>query len=180
MRRVLVLTTLMVFIMATAAWAADVKIGVLNMKEVLEKSEAGQEVIGKLKGKHEKLVKELEKRKEDLEKMKENLQKQAVVLSLEAKQDKEMDFKRKVRDYQDLSQSYQRRFKSDQDRMMKPVYELLEKVITDYGKKNKFTVLLDMTSMVSGILYADDAVMVTKPVILEMNRAWRAKNGKKK
>lgn len=101
--------------------------------------------------------------------------KQALVLSLEAKQDKELEFKRKVRDYQDLAQATQRKMQIEEKKVATPVIDLLKKVVTDYGKKNGYTAIFDKKT--SGFLYVNDSVDITNQLLLEMNRAYRA--GKK-
>ena len=64
---------------------------------------------------------ELDKRKAVIEKLRDALQKQGLVLSQEAKLDKELEYKRKVRDFQDLLQSFQRKTKAEEARLTQPI-----------------------------------------------------------
>lgn len=159
------------FSFAAAPALAEVKIGIIDAQEVLEKSEPGQTVMSEFKGKAEGVKKELERRKDEIEKLREEMEKQSLVLSQDAKQDKELEFKRKVRDYQDYVQVTQRNLQVENDRLSKPVLEILHKVLKEYGKKNKFTLIVDAKT--PGVVYADEASDVTKQVILELNKAWR-------
>lgn len=150
---------------------AEVKIGIVNIQDVLEKSEPGQSVMAEFKGKADEVRKELEKRKNELEKLRGEMEKQSLVLSQDAKQDKELEFKRKVRDYQDYVQVTQRNLQVENDKLSKPIMETLGEVLKDFGKKNKFTMIVDMKT--PGVVYTDEANDVTKQVILELNKAWR-------
>ncbi|EGJ51073.1 OmpH family outer membrane protein [Desulfocurvibacter africanus] len=150
---------------------AEVKIGIVNIQDVLEKSEPGQSVMAEFQGKADEVKKELEKRKNELEKLRGEMEKQSLVLSQDAKQDKELEFKRKVRDYQDYVQVTQRNLQVENDKLSKPIMETLGEVLKDFGKKNKFTMIVDVKT--PGVVYTDEANDVTKQVILELNKAWR-------
>ncbi len=125
--------------------------------------------------KFESAKKQLEAKQKELESLKQALQKQSLVLSLEAKQDKELEFKRKVRDFQDMTQATQRKMQIEQKKVGTPVLELLQKVVNEYGKKNGYTAIYDKKS--SGFLYVDETIDITNQLMLELNRAYRA--GKK-
>ncbi|MDK2955329.1 MAG: outer membrane protein [Desulfovibrionales bacterium] len=175
MRNLLLLAMILFLAAPQAAFAQDVKIGVLSMQEVFRKSEAGVAAMDQLKGKFEDMKSDLEKRQQELQKMREDLQKQALVLSLEAKQDKELEFKRKVRYYQDLEKTYKTKMDGEQDRLSKPIFDALLDIIEDYGKKNNYTVILDKNSQFSGLIYIDNSIDITNQIIVELNRVWRAK-----
>lgn len=155
---------------------AEVKIGIVSVQEVLEKSEPGQSVMAEFKAKADEVKKELEKRKNELEKLRGEMEKQSLVLSQDAKQDKELEFKRKVRDYQDYVQVTQRNLQIENDKLSKPVMETLVEVLKDYGRKNKFTMIVD--GKAPGVVYTDEGSDVTKQVILELNKAWRERKKK--
>jgi outer membrane protein len=178
MRKFVLLAMILFLVVPQTVFAQDTKIGVLSMQEVFRKSEAGKAALDQLKGKFEDMKSDLEKRQQELKKMRENLQKQALVLSLEAKQDKELEFKRKVRYYQDLEKTYKTKMNAEQDRLSKPIFDALVEIIEKYGKKNQFTIILDKNSQFSGLVYINESVDITNDVIVELNRVWRAKNKK--
>lgn len=174
MRKIALFILALMLVSATAAWAKDLKIGVLDMQEVIEKSEPGMEAMGDLKDKFQKMRDDLEEQKAEIENLREQMEKQSLVLSQEAKQDKELAFKRKVRDFQDTYQTYQRRMQEQQQQISQPILQVLVDVVKSYGKSNNFDMLFDKRN--SGLLYSTEAVDVTNPVIVELNRAWREQN----
>ncbi|WP_320175071.1 OmpH family outer membrane protein [Maridesulfovibrio sp.] len=175
MRRILFAVLVLVFAFQTPAIAAPQKIAVTSMAKLIKDSEIGQEAQQKMEKKFASAKKQLEAKQKELETLKQDLQKQSLVLSLEAKQDKELEFKRKVRDFQDLTQATQRKMQIEQKKVGTPVLELLQKVVNEFGKKNGYTAIYDKKS--SGFLYVDETIDVTNQLMLEMNRAYRA--GKK-
>ncbi|WP_320169449.1 OmpH family outer membrane protein [Maridesulfovibrio sp.] len=176
MRRILfaVLVLVLAF-QATAFAAGPQKYAVVSMAKLIKDSEVGQDAQKKMAKKFETAKSQLQAKQKELESLKQSLQKQSLVLSLEAKQDKELEFKRKVRDYQDLAQATQRKMQMEEQKLGAPVLELIKKVVTEFGKKNGYAALFDKGA--GGFLYVDDAIDVTNEVLLEMNRQFRA--GKK-
>ena len=171
MKKIIISLT-MVLVFSSLAMA-QTKLAIIDMKEVISKSEPGQKAMDELKKKFDKMKQGLKQQREELQALREELQKQSLVLSQEAKQDKELEFKRKVRDFQDMFQTYQRKMRMEEKKLSDPIIKTLIQIIKDYGKKHKYTAILDAKS--SGLLYADDTINITKEIIVELNRAWRAK-----
>ena len=175
MRKILLLMTVFLVAAPQFALAQNVKIGVLDMQEVFRKSEPGQQALEKLKGKFEDMKSDLKEREKELKKMRNDLQKQSLVLSMEAKQDKQLEFKRKVRYFQDLQKTYKTKISSEQERVSKPILDALVDIIEKYGKKHNYTILFDKNSQLSSLVYIDETIDVTNDIIVELNRYWRNK-----
>ncbi|EPR30521.1 outer membrane chaperone Skp (OmpH) [Alkalidesulfovibrio alkalitolerans DSM 16529] len=157
------------------AFAADLKIGVMNLQRVVEESQAGLEVQKNLRAKFEKMNTDVEKQKTEIERMREEMDRQGMALSPEAMQDKELAFKRRVRDYQDMVMAYQRKLKSEEEQATGPVLDLLAKVVEDYAKRNSYSLILDTAGQFNNVLYNDASVDVSQDIINELNKAWAAK-----
>ncbi len=171
------LITCFVMLFTVSAFAAGPKIGIVNMQKIIAKSEPGQDAMTKLQDKFKGAKEKMDKEKESIQKLREQLQKQSLVLSQEAKEDKELDFKRKVRDFQDMYRGYQRRIKQEEQKLSEPVLKLIVNVITEYGKKQAYTTITD--AQASGLIYADPKADLTDTLIVEVNRAWRAQKAGK-
>lgn len=178
MKKILSLSVFFTFLLASLAFA-EVKIGVVDMQKVLSQSEPGQQALKKLKEKTKDIRDDIEKQKKELTTLREELQKQSLVLSQEAKQDKELEFRKKVRDYQDTVQAYQRKLKLEEQKLSQPIITLLAEIIKDYAQKHNYTAIWDMRA--SGLLFATEKVDITNEIMAELNKAWRkqAKKGKK-
>jgi len=173
MHRLIILTAAFLLLLASPAMSAEFKFGLIDMQEVLQKSDPGAAAFKELQGKFNDMKTDMDKRKAEIEKLREDMEKQSMALSQDARQEKQMDLQRKMRDFQDLAQNYQRKMATEQDKASKPIIEVLVKVIEEYGKKNGFSALMDKKG--SGLLYANADQDVTKQIILELNQAWKSK-----
>lgn len=156
--------------------AQDLKIGVINLQEVLEKSDPGQKAIKKLEEDFSKMKEDLDKKKKAVEDLKQEIQKQSLVLSQEAQIDKETEYKQKVRDFRDLYQNYQAKMKLKEEKLREPIIEELVKIVKDYGDKNGYTIILDQKN--SGVIYNTDKVDLTSKIIVKLNKEWQQKKSK--
>lgn len=164
-------TLFLLLMLPLSIQAAELKFGYIDLKEVIAKSEPGAKAMKELKQKFEGMKNELDKQKKEIDALQASLQKQSLVLSQDAKMDKELEFKRKVRDFQDMYQNYQLRMKQDEQRLSSPILQQLVTIIKNYGKKHNYTMLFDSNS--SGLLYADDATNLSEQIIKELNAAWK-------
>jgi len=171
MRKVF-LTLLAVLFFATTASAQSL-VGVVNMPRVIKESEAGISARDSLQKTFKSVQEDINKQKSELEKMRTELQNQSMVLSQSAKIDKEEEFKRRIRDLQDAMQSFQRKYKEEEQKLSEPIIYMIMEVMKDYGTKKGYALLVDR--MNSGVLFADDTADITKEIIVEVNKAWRAK-----
>jgi outer membrane protein len=157
----------------TLTAAADTKIGFVDMKAVIAKSEPGAKAMEQLKSQFKDMKDNLDTQKKSLDTLRDELQQQSMMLSQEAKIDKEAQYKRKVRDFQDMGQSYQRKLQQAEQTLSKPIIDKLLEVIRDFGKRNGYTAIFDKQA--SGLVYSQDSVDLTNTVIAELNKAMRGK-----
>ena len=170
--RAFILTCFFVLCLSLTA-GAETKIGFVDMKMVIAKSEPGSKAMEQLKTQFKDMKDNLDAQKKSLDTLKEELQKQSMMLSQEAKLDKEAQYKRKVRDFQDMGQNYQRKLQQAEQNLSKPIIDTLIQVIQDYGKKNGFTAIFDKQA--SSLLFSQDNIDVTTTIIAELNKAMRGK-----
>lgn len=170
--RSFLLTCFLILSMSAAA-SAESKIGFVDMQAVIAKSEPGLKAMEQLKTQFQGMKDNLDAQKKSLDALREELQKQSMMLSQEAKLDKETQYKRKVRDFQDMGQNYQRKLQQAEQNLSKPIIEKLLGVVQDYGKKNGYTAIFDKQA--SGLVYQQDNVDLTNAIIAELNKAMRGK-----
>lgn len=173
MQRVMMTALSLFVLLAGPALAADLKIAVVDLQEVLEKSDPGQKAISQLQDDFKGMKEELDEKKSKVDELRQQIQKQSLVLSQEAQIDKETEYKQKVRDFQSLYQSYQKKMKLKEQKLRQPIIEELVKVIRDYGQRNNYTMVMDKKN--SGVVYNADSIEITSKIIVELNKAWRKK-----
>ena len=178
MRKTIVLTlALLLFALTPAAYAQQAsRLAVLDGRKVLRESAPGKFINDELVKKFEPLAKDLERQRKEVEKLRTDLQNQGMALSLEARQDKELEFKRKFRDLQDATQNFKRRQSVDFEKLSSPLLDLMGKTVKAYGEKNNIDLIVDSNAPM--ILTWSTTVDITDEVLKEVDGAWD-KQGKK-
>ena len=171
MKRIILLAIAFVFMFQASAMA-EAKIGVFNMRTVMTDCDYGKSVAAQLKAKFEPMEKDLEREAENIKKLETELKNQDMALKLEAKQDKQREFRRKARDYQDSVAAYRQKRQAEEQRLGQPVVVKIIKAMSDYGKANNFTVILEMST--GGVSYVGDGVDITQNLIDELNKLKKA------
>jgi outer membrane protein len=171
MKKVLFLAVAFVLLFQTAAFA-ETKIGVFSMQAVMVNCDYGKAVAAKLKAQFEPIEKNLEKDAQEIQKLEEELRNQDLALKLDAKQDKQREFRRITRDYQDSVAAYRQKRQATQQELGQPVIERIVKVMSEYAKANKYTAIFELGT--SGVSYVADGVDITDNLVEELNKLKKA------
>ncbi|MDY0301500.1 MAG: OmpH family outer membrane protein [Trichlorobacter sp.] len=172
MKQFLLVITLMM-LGAGVAQAAETKIGYIDMQRTLNLSEAGVQAKNQLQDKVQGYQKQINAKQEELQKLKNDLEKQSVALNEATRAAREKDYQQKLKDFQRFAKDAEEDMQARDGELTRKILETLEKLISDYGSKNGFTVILDAHS--AGLLYADKSIDVTDAVLKELNAATKGK-----
>ncbi len=172
MKRMLMLV-MVVISMAGSAWAADTKIGYLDMQQVLNMSEAGKVAKDQLQEKLKKYQEQINLKQADLQKLKNDLEKQGMTLNESARAAKEKDYQQKLKDFQRFTKDAEEDLQARDAEFTKKILQTLEKIVQEYGKSNGFMMIFDARA--AGMLYADKSVDLTSEILKALN----AEKGKK-
>ncbi len=148
---------------AAPAWAAQatVRIGVVDVQQVLNQSQKGIAVKQKLDQERAARQKELDARQEEVMKLQAEFEKQAPVLSEQAKREKSETIQRKRRDTlrmaDDANRDFEKRVREAEVDITREIFG----VIQEYGKDQGYTVILERGTVVFGA----PAVDITGEVI---------------
>jgi outer membrane protein len=174
MKKVLASALFLLFVLQVPAMAQDIKIGVLDMEKYSRESLAGQEVAAQMKTTLEPKVKEIQRVDEEFNRLKEDYIKQSSAYSLEVQNAKKLELKRKGRDIEDMKLEFQRFAKAEEERLTKPVQELMQKVAEEFAKENGYDLLLEMR--VSGVLFINEEKLdITDELVKALDEAWNAR-----
>jgi len=171
MKRILLLTVCFVFLFQVAAFA-EAKIGVFSMQKVMLECDYGKAVTAKLKSKFEPIELDLQKEGKAIQKLEAELKNQDLALKLEAKQDKQREYRRKTRDYQDSVVAYRQKRQAEQQKLGQPIAQKVAKVVSEYSKANKYTIIFEAQS--TGVAYIAEGVDISDALISELNKMKKA------
>lgn len=151
---------------SSAAFAADSKIGYVDLQKVLNLSDAGKEAKDQLAGKVKKYQDEINARQEELKKLKDDLEKQGVLLSESARAGKEKDYQQKLKEFQRFTKDAEDELKGRDEEFTRKILEEIEKVIQEYGKKNGFAFILVRNET---MIFADEKADQTDQILKAVN-----------
>lgn len=145
-----------------SASASD-KIAVVDLQRCIQETAEGKKIYQELKAKKDAMQRRLDEKQEELLKLKEDLEKQSMMLSVDAKEDKQKEFERKGREfkymYDDLSEEMQKA----EAEAKKQILQDLETVVLRIGEKEKYQIIFERRS--SGIMFVNEALDITGEVI---------------
>ena len=159
-----------IFLFQHSAMAAEPnKIGVLDLQECLSKSNEGKRITQSLKKKLDSMQNKVNEAQKELVDMQKEMEKQSLMLSLDAKEDKQKEFEKKRRDLGYLIQDLNEEAKKAEAEAKQEFLKKLEGVLKIIAEEGEFDLILERLS--GGVLFISDALDITDHVIEEFNKA---------
>ena len=151
-------------LLPVSAMAADpFKVGVIDLQRCIQDSIEGKRAKDKLQTKKDDIQKKLDERQNKLLQLKKELEKQSMMLSMDAKQDKEKEFERQRREFKYFYDDLSNQMRKAEAEVRKVLLGELETVVGDIGRKENYTLIFERRS--SGIMYLQNTVDLTDEVI---------------
>ena len=150
------------------AYAAEFKIGYVDLNKALNESEKGKSAVKIL----EDMVKEkqsviIEKEKE-LKALDDEIAKQASILNPDAIKEKQEKREKLMRDYQRMVKDSQDEVQQKRNDFMEAIIKDLRKTIVQIGKEKGYSIIFERVA--SGILYIPEEADVTDVLIEQFNK----------
>jgi len=166
MRRFLLAGILLCSVGVTSAFAADLKLGYIDMQRALNASEAGKEAKEQLAARVKKYQEEINTKQEDIKKLKDELEKQGMLLSESARAAKEKDYQQRLKEFQRFTKDAQDELQGKDEEFTRKILEGMEKIIQEFGRKNGYTFIFVKNE---GMLFVDEKADVTEEVLKLLN-----------
>ena len=173
MFRVLSLALVACLLMAGSAFA-DMKIGVFNSQAVAMDSDAAKAAQQKLQSQFGAEKTQLENQAKDLQSKGEALQAQVAKMSAKEREDKQMEFLRLRRAFEEKSRNFARKVENTENQIRQSMAQQI--YATTIAKQQKLDLILDAAA--GSVMYATPTLDITKPVLAEVNRLWKAGGSK--
>lgn len=153
---------LLFFLIAIPAWAQEkVKIGFVDIQRAISESQAGKKAKERFQTQIKKVESDLLKEKQEVERMKNDFDKKGALLKEEERLNLEKELQRRALGYQRSMQDHQEELRQKEGEMTSEILQDLQKIVTEVGKNEKFTLILER----SQVLYSDQGVDITNKVI---------------
>ena len=148
--------------LAAPAWAQEkIKIGFIDIQRVISDSQAGKKAKERFQAQLKKVEADLLKEKQEVEKLKSEFDKKGPLLKEEDRKNLEKEFQRRYVGYQRNARDFDEELRQRQGEMTADILKDLEKVVTEIGKNEKFTLIMER----SQLLYSDPGIDITSKVI---------------
>ncbi|MGD2084930.1 MAG: OmpH family outer membrane protein [Candidatus Aminicenantes bacterium] len=153
---------LVVTVLVMSAFAiSQVKIGVVNAQEILQKTKKGVEIQKRLEKLQKEKQQKLQAQQDEIKKLEKEVLSPA--LNQETREKKTLDLQNKRKNLkrfvEDAQNEIQRESQKELVELEKAVLPLIEQI----GKSKGFTIIFDITR--PGIVYYDQAIDITPEVI---------------
>lgn len=148
---------------AGTAEAAGTRIGYVDVQRVLVRSMAGVAARETLEREKATMQKDVDARRSEVEKLREELEKKGLVLSSEARREREETLQRKVRDLRRLAEDLEKELQRKEQQATQRILQELTGVIERLGKDRGYLLILEKRS--AGVIYGDAEADATEEVI---------------
>jgi outer membrane protein len=157
-----------ILVWGTAAQDEPVKIGIVDIDQVINSAEEGKAARQELERKQREAQAEIEPMYERYREQEEDLKQKRFVLSEEALFQKQLDLAEMRSQIQNKGKELEDQLKLDQARIEGPIKRKLAEIIQETGKSAGFTLILQRGG--AGMLYAREALDITDMIVEKYNQ----------
>jgi outer membrane protein len=147
------------------AQAQQGKFAVINIQGAIISTKDGQKAAAELNAKTAPKKKELEQRQNEINALQDQLNKGSNTLSDSAKNDLYKNIEAKKKTLQREVEDAQADLEADQQKLLQQLGQKILAVIEKYSRDNGFTMVVDVSSPQTPVLYASPSIDITKEII---------------
>lgn len=165
MRRALVISVSLVALLAvsTAASAAELKVGVIDVEYVIQKSKAGEGAKKKLKKLFDQKQKELDDKQKALLDLKKQLENPSDMMTDKKKKELVNDYQKGLLELQNSFLENQQALQKKEAELMKPILKRLEEVLTKMAQDEDYDLIMNRSQ--NGVLFTKPTHDITEAVL---------------
>ena len=161
--RVLALGVGSLLLAAGSVAGAASRIAFVDVQKVLVRSVAGVAAREQLEREKATMQKDLDARRTEVEKLREEIEKKGLVLSTDAKRDKEEQLQRRVRDLRRMADDLQKELERKEQMITQRMLQELTAVVERFGKEKGFLLIVERRG--ASVIYGDAEADITEDII---------------
>jgi Skp family chaperone for outer membrane proteins len=150
-------------VLASLGYAQQLKIGVVNSGEVLERSAEGKKILARLQDLDKQNQARISKLDTEIQQLQAQINTQRLTLTQEALSQKAADLERKQTQRKRDAEDAYANMKETSDRLLGRVQDELIPIVTQLGKEKALDIIFDLLK--SGAVYFNPTIDVTEDVI---------------
>jgi outer membrane protein len=167
-RSALVAVILVAFFALESLGAEMNKIGLVDFKKILETSLAGKAAQTEISVEGKKMEADLRQKGEEIQNLEKTLERERMVLSKEAREEKQRDARIKINDFKNLQAKYQADFKKLESETIKRIEDTVFSLVEQIAKDKEYLLVLEKRA--GGVIYFKEALDITDLVIQEYDK----------
>jgi outer membrane protein len=149
----------------TPAGAAPTKVAIIQFQAAVLATQEGQAAQAALKTKYDPRKAQLEKRQADLQAIDDKLQKGGATLAAAERAKLEADLASGSRSLKNDAEDMNSDAEQDQNKLLQALANRMGEIVKDHAMKNGFSVVLDVGSQQSAVLWAAPTVNITEAIV---------------
>ena len=146
-----------------SVWAADSKIAYVDIQRAINECNAGKDAKKAITKEVEKFQHLIADRQKELQAMKESFEKQALMLTPDARTNKEKEYQNKLREFQRWGEDNQNELNQKRVEMERNISIALVKVIQKIGADDGYTLIFEKNENI--VLFASKTIDITDRAI---------------
>jgi outer membrane protein len=171
--RVLLLALCAIGSLIASSAGAQMKVGVVDLQKAMELSEEGQKAKAQFQKKVESVQQDLKTKQDELNLMKDEIERQSMLLSNEARLEKQNTYQLGLKDFKRLYEDAQEELRREDAKLSERIIKELQGVIEKFGEKEKFDLILEKTQ--SAVMFRDSKLDITNKVIILYDESKKGK-----
>ncbi len=147
------------------AQAQQGKFAIINIQGAIISTKDGQKAAAELNAKTQPKKRELEQKQNEINSLQDQLSKGQNTLSESAKNDLYKNIEAKKKSLQREMEDAQADLEADQSKLLQQLGQKILAVIERYAKDNGYTMVVDVGSQNTPVIYASPSIDITKEII---------------
>lgn len=150
---------------AVPAQTATTKVAIINIQGAILATKDGEKARNVIRAKFEPKAKDLEGRNGELQKKREALSKGANTMSAEAREKLTREIDDIQKKLQWDSEDMQQELQGEEGKLVNEIGQRMIQIIDEYAKAQSLTVVLDVSTQQSPVLWAANGIDITQPIV---------------
>jgi len=141
------------------------KVGVINIQGALISTKDGQKAAGEIQSRFNPKKTELDKRQGEIGQLQDQLNRGRNTLSEEAQQKLVREIDQKTKSLNRDTEDARSELDQEQQKIMGQLFSRIQVVLNKYASDNGYTLILDISSPQTPVMYASNTIDITRDII---------------
>jgi outer membrane protein len=150
---------------AAFAQSTPAKVGVINIQSALVSTKDGQRAAQELETRRAPKAKDFERRQAEIRQLQDSLNRGGNAMAEAAKQELVRNIDAKTKSFNRDLEDAQAEWDQDQQKVLQELGQKMMVVIDKFAKDNGYALILDVSNPQTPVLYASNAIDITKEII---------------